>query len=635
MKFLTRISLMVVSVLTVTASLTLAAEPRLEIISVKPSKIVYDDGEAGKATVRLTNPLDQPQQVTLRSTLFWDTASSRSLDPVTVTVPAKGEATAEVSWGKPVAKWGHEIRVEALVNGQVVDTGRQFFGVDSDWIDLVIVANLWDWAQGDEWPFITYTNLSHWFAWAPGDFTENAPSYDEWYSGQGGYHESKKDIQASIQACHAAGLHCTFYDNSFSNGVAGVEWARKHPEWVSRQRNGAPQVNGPALDMAKSPSDPSTAAKGYVLLDSYDPAMVKWGAQNAIESVKMFGWDGLFWDCGGPCLFPGYSYDGQPAPHGQDPNEISARNYKLFTATVRQQYPHFAIWINGDVSFYKLPFWSSFGNGGGVATMDSAFRTPNTAMLAEFRGHDEPGTEFNNWRRCYDRYAEQRDTITQALGSPVTAGYTWGQDGSGDKGPKVTASRGYWVTGNHLSALYLATQMHTCANPNFSLYAGTQFMCRYSGLLWGHDVKVIKDPQSLFAVQPSRPVWWEKGVYRRERAGGEDLIVHLVNVPETETVDIYRVPDPPAATATVTLTLPAGNHLQAVYAMQMRGWQADTGGAPVKYDQKDGKYVHTTGSVCRYGPSQVKLEAQEAGGKVTVQVPAFLFHTMLVFQLEG
>jgi hypothetical protein len=615
----------------------LAAEPapRLEILTVRPSKIVYDDGEAGSALVRLNNPLAAPQTFTLKSTLLWDVDKSRALPDQTVVVPAGGKLDTQVAWGKPESKWGHEIRVEAWVDGKLVDTGRQFFGVNSDWMDQVIIANLWDWAQGDEWPFVTYTNLEHWFAWAPGDYTENAPAYDDWYSGQGGYKMNKQTIQERVKTCHGSGLHCTFYDNSFSNGVAGVEWARKHPEWVSRNRQGMPQVSGSALNLAKSPSDPATAAQGYVLLNSYDPAMVKWGAQNAIDSVKMFGWDGLFWDCGGINLFPGFSYDGQPAPHGKDPDQISARNYKLFTDTVREKYPHFAIWINGDVSFYHLPFWSSFGNGGGVPTMESAFRMPNSAMLCEFRGHEEPGTEFNNWRRCYDRYAEQRDTITQALGSPVTAGYTWGRDGSGDKGPKVIAAREYWVAGNHLSALYLATQMHTTANPNFSLYAGTQFMARYSALLWGRDVRVIKDPQALFAVETSRPVWWEKSVYRRVQPGGEDLIMHLVNVPETETVDIFRVPDPPAATATVTLTLPAGKRLVSVDAMQMRSYRADNDGPAVKYEVKDGKYIHTEGAFARFGPTQVRLEAKQEGTKATVQVPPFLFHTMLVFKLEG
>ncbi len=636
MRHFTAIALLALFALGMFASLGGAAEPRLEIISVKPSKIVYDDGEPGEATVRLANPLEQAQEVTLRSTLWWDLDDSRPLEPVTVTVPAQGEARATVSWGKPTAKWGHEIRVEALVGGQVVDTGRQFFGVNSDWIDLVIVANLWDHSQGDEWPFITYTNLEHWFAWAPGDYVENAPDYEEWGAGQGPWRVKKRNIQERIAECHAAGLHCTFYNNSFSNGVAGVEWARKHPEWVSRDRNGTPAVSGSALTMAKKPWDPGTEAHGFVRLDSYDPEMVKWGAQNTLDSIKMFGWDGLFWDCGGPCLFPGYSYDGQPAPHGQDPDQISARNYKLFTETVRKEYPHFAIWVNGDVSFYHLPFWSSFGNGGGVATMNEVFSTPNTSMLCEFRFHEAPGTEFNNWRRCYDRYAEQRDTITQTLGSPVTAGYTWGHDGSGDKGPKLEASRNYWVAGNHLSALYLATQMHTTANPNFGLYAGTQFMTRYSGLLWGRDVKVIADPETLFAVDTSRPVWWEKGVYRRPRPGGEDLIVHLVNVPETETVDIYRVPDPPAAMATVTLRLPAGKRVKSVHAMQMRDYIADTGGAPVKYENREGKWVHTTGSVCRFGPRQVELEAvTEAAGTVKVRVPEFVFHSMVVFRLEG
>lgn len=618
-----------------------AAEPRLEIISVKPNKIVYADGESGTARVRLVNPLPGAQTVLLRATLLWDLEESKPLAERTVQVPAQGEATATVEWPRTESRWGHELRVEAVVDGRTVDVGRQFFGVHSDWMDLVIVANEHAWNVGDEWPFITYTNLQHWFAWAPGDYVDNAPAYDEWWSGQTGYHMKKKDIQAAIQKCHAAGVHCTFYNNSFSNGAAGVEWARRHPEWVCRKRDGTPMVSGSALTLAKPPTARETGANGYVQIDFYDPRCIEWGARNVLDSIRMFGWDGLFWDCGGVCLFPGYSYDGQPAPHGQDPDQLSARNFRLFRQIVRREHPHFAFWINGDINFYKQPFWSSFGNGGGIPTYEEQMSAPQSCMLAEFRFHEMPGTPFNDWRRCYEAYAQQRDAVTQRFGTPVTAGYTWGLDSSGDKGPKVAASRAYWVAGNHLSALYLATQMHTTANPNPSLYAGTQFMTRYSGLLWRRDIKTVADPAALLTVDASRPVWWEKAVYRRPGPAGpnksEDLLLHLVNVPETQTVDIYRVPDPPAATARVTLKLASDRTVRSVWALQMRGYVDDAtrGGAPVKFEQRHNEWVHTTGSVCRFGPSQVRLDFTRTAAGVAVEVPPFLFHTLVVFRLEG
>ncbi|KKT21943.1 MAG: hypothetical protein UW07_C0051G0007, partial [Candidatus Nomurabacteria bacterium GW2011_GWF2_43_8] len=43
-----------------------ASEPRLEIISLKPNKIVYNDGEAGTAAVVLANPFDKELDVTLK-----------------------------------------------------------------------------------------------------------------------------------------------------------------------------------------------------------------------------------------------------------------------------------------------------------------------------------------------------------------------------------------------------------------------------------------------------------------------------------------------------------------------------------------------------------------------------------------
>ena len=143
--------------------------------------------------------------------------------------------------------------LQAGVPRHTVDVGRQFFGVNSDWMEMILISfprrhdNLLKSIE----PFSTYTTLEHWFAWAPGDFTENAPKYNEWYSGQAGYHMFKDKIREAIRKNHEKGIHCTFYNNAFSGGKAGLEWARKHPEWVCRRRDGSPMLSGSAIAMTK------------------------------------------------------------------------------------------------------------------------------------------------------------------------------------------------------------------------------------------------------------------------------------------------------------------------------------------------------------------------------------------------
>ena len=131
---------LIVATLSVAAPASVA--PRLEIISVRPNKIVYEDGEAGRAKVRLYNPLEQSFTVLLKPELRWDLGESRSLEPVKVTVEPGGHAVAEVVWDAPGERWGHEIRVSAVVDEATVDVGRQFFGVSSEWMKLILISTL-------------------------------------------------------------------------------------------------------------------------------------------------------------------------------------------------------------------------------------------------------------------------------------------------------------------------------------------------------------------------------------------------------------------------------------------------------------------------------------------------------------
>jgi len=621
-----------------------AAQPqrKVEVIVVRPNKIVYADGEAGTAMVRLYNTTDRPLKVTLKPTLKWDLDQSKALPDVLVSVPAKDNAEARLPLPASGQRWGHEIEVRAVVDGKGEDIGRQFFGVHSEWMDLILLSFARQ-AYKDNGllmsvePFSTYTTVQHWFAWAPGDYTDNAPQVDEWYSGQAGYHMFKDKIREQIKDCQDKGIHCTFYNNSFSGGKSGLEWARRHPEWICRKRDGSPMLGGDPLALSKPYSDKATGQMGQANMGFYDPKCIEWGAKNVLESIEMFGWDGMFWDCGGCALFPGFTYDGKPTPHGQDPGELSARNFKLFHDTVRAKHPNFGVWINGSIDHFKQPFWSRFGNGGGVATMQSEFSTPQTTLLVEHRHHANPGGRFHQWQYTYDQYVKERDAITQRHGAPIIAGYT---------------SFNGFPAQSHLAAIILASQMRPANCHQEGSWPMTQFMTRYSALLWRRDVKTIPKAKALFRVKTSRPVWWERTVYRRPTGGGEDIMVHFVNKPTTENCDPTVKENPPPASATVTFTIPQGKTLKTIYALQPRlyrpgvdpprGLGLDVGGMPatmtrVPDPDNPGKtiQVHKTGSLCRGGPTQVKLPFTRLGSTVTIEVPEFVYHTMLVFRLRG
>jgi hypothetical protein len=273
-----------------------------------------------------------------------------------------------------------------------------------------------------------------------------------------------------------------------------------------------------------------------------------------------------------------------------------------------------------------------------MRTAQQEFSTPQTALLVEHRHHEQPGGPFNNWERCHDVYVEERDAVTQPFGGPIIAGYT---------------SNWQWRAESHLAALLLATQIRPANCHQEGSWPMTQFMTRYSALLWRRDVKTVAEADKVLSVETQRPVWWKKFVYRRPVAGGEDLLVHLVSVPETETVVVTQKDNPPLNTGKVTLTLPADRKLRKVFALQPRlyrpgvdsplGVGLDVGGTPAKVvqeldptdpDKKKKIWVHRSGSLVRGGPSQVELTPVTTDGRTTVEVPEFMYHALVVFRLE-
>ncbi|MBM83722.1 MAG: hypothetical protein CMJ78_24460, partial [Planctomycetaceae bacterium] len=91
---------------------------------------------------------------------------------------------------------------------------------------------------------------------------------------------------------------------------------------------------------------------------------------------------------------------------------------------------------------------------------------------------------------------------------------------------------------------------------------------------------------------------------------GRDLIIHLVRIPPTRQVDYEWADEPRPLKGTAVTIDTAGAKLQSVHSCR-----------PYHFEE----------------PQQVvqsEIQATQADGKTTIEIPPFRYHTMLVIRLE-
>ncbi|MBA7548620.1 hypothetical protein ES705_41084 [subsurface metagenome] len=337
----------------------------------------------------------------------------------------------------------------------------------------------------------------------------------------------------------------------------------------------------------------------------------------------MFGWDGVMFD-GHFFVHGGYSWNGLPAGRGKDTDwiskdldELSVRNVRLCRDIIRKELPNFAFWYNGT---YQLlpPKGLELVIAPGPKTTDAALEDPNSSMLVESQG---PNLLRHTWRYEYDRYADQpgHSQAVRKYSAVVNSGWLWNMN--------VPVA---WVATNHIGSLFLAFNLHPCWNGSYAFRPSTQFMTRYSSLLWDVGIKRV-EAKNIFRVTSSRELWWGKCAYVKDTykklvspaldsaeltraSSGETLfLLHLLNTPTTEKPGLKVSKDPPAASdVEVFFRVPAGKSVEKAWALRPYEW----------------------GEVNRM-PVQVELEMKKISGGVNVKVPAFHYYTLVVFELEN
>jgi hypothetical protein len=204
--------------------------------------------------------------------------------------------------------------------------------------------------------------------------------------------------------------------------------------------------------------------------------------------------------------------------------------------------------------------------------------------------------------------ADNRDHMMQKYGANMVVAYLfpWQEDVN-----NPGANRWGWPTLNYFGAQFIATQHHFGGGFVPSMRPWLQFMTRYSRYLWAPDVKIVPEADKIVRVSSPEEISWKRMVYKLKTAYGYDLIVHLVRMPPTKKWDIEWL-DEPKLLAKVAVTLDIGpSALWDAWALRPYDFEEDQ------------------------QPVQTVLDASVEAGRVSAKVPAFRYHTMVVFRVKA
>ncbi len=639
--------------------------PAVRIRRVWPDRVRYLADQNGDITVTIEGLSSQVVTGTVQVRLTHDLEAAVPLAAQPFTVASGQTATVTFPFKNPGQPFGYVAQAVVSVGGKELDRKEEFFTVhDNPWAVATGAPDQENARYETPWwavyygigatdPEIEagalqarrqYTTCTEFFSWSPGECFDMAPDKPFWIRGNGGdLLRSKREIQRAVAALRRHGTACITYMAYQAMGERAIELLRERPEWFTYSRltgdvtefynlneltkrqafwkgfdwaayatEGNPDAPGWVAspeawkrygEFWRKPAEECRKLSiiGYFVPNYALPDVVDYCADQVIASVKMFGWDGLRWDCGhlnpGPIwgtFTPVVDFSGKP--QARTPAELETTtvlNLKRLKARIRAQFPRFAI-------------GSNFGS------WDETHRYPlQTAELArdggwlldEFcYGYNAPQSPYHFWDAYYGIMADQGEHVMRRGGHY----HPFAFNRNGGKYP---------VDGLYESIFRIAGKGH----PN-SVYFNSrtpfgnfaQFCVRFGQFVFDPAIRRMDKPEGLVAVTAPAPLWWDKTVGRLKQGNQEFLVVHLINPPvqkEAETDPMSRMPATVDG-AQVSAVVPAGKHAVSAWALTAESW--------------------TTGEAPR--TQAVPLKVNVAGGRATVTVPQVLCWKIVVYR---
>ena len=525
-----------------------AAPPSWQL-TAGTGKILYDVGEPVTGTVAVKNNTAVPASVQVRAWLEWALDGKTKPQQTGLTIVPGSTAVASFTWKKLTEQFGYAIKAEVLLDGKVVATGEDYFQIsDNYWkVSLISALGVVQPYEGYQPKWITeklagwrkdYYNGYEKFFWAPDDvMVMTTPPEAKWYSAVGHYPEQTAGLKTFIDAGHRLGMKAITYERYSGGGSAGLEIARRHPEWV-QHTDGELGIDRQARQLDEWTQEKPTGYRGWVEIrwNLSDNAMMDAAAKELLNSTLQYNWDGARWDGTYAEPLEWYHTDGTlGAKLTPDQAEAkNARNFRRYKDFVNTRFPRFIYGVNSggldSLMAFKPRETTEWCRGGGL-------------IMNEFiRNANQPQEWLHHWTD-YAPYLVQEVERTKRLG--------------GYYGP---------ILGNDTHAV--PDDMYKCV---FSYAAGAHpyyhhlwgaFMTRYSSYCWDPALTRIASPETLVLAPDT--VWWRNWVFARDMGHGKrQLIVHLVNPPAHAGVGESNKPEdlpPPVKNVTLRIfpTQPGG-----------------------------------------------------------------------------
>lgn len=524
-----------------------AASTGLAVEKVWPEKVHVYPGEANPIEVSVRNYGAAPVKAVVR--LEVHTGLDQTSPPLeaTVEVPAGALVKHRFPWTATEVSYGHEVRATVTGANQPIHVASEYFSVGAPiWKTSLQGSGFITWF-GREFQFpehvetnrLRYINVEEAFSWQPSSWTDLNPTGEDWWTGQGNAHNSRRGLQQWMDLSHREGIKLITYSWPSASGPSGIEWGRRHPELVTHVGVGLASEFHDVEDLKLYDLlHTNIAYKGlhYGVWHGFGINLgwlktIDLGATEIVNSAKTFGWDGVRFDSP-----PGWSAMGAEEMHAEmkqmglaervtplipeyagvttgnwDGEAISIRNIRWLRHRFHTEInPRFAIsynyGINVEAGDRRPPaFYRECCKEGGQI-MHEAIRLSSS------------------WE-AYRKTALQQAEMARQAGAYHTVF-------SPDRAPG-------W--GHNFAAIFtFAAGSHPYLDYGWGpskAGAYSQFMTRYGEYCWDLALAPLTAEKAGLSVQSEAALLWQDYVRQRPLADGSvQTVLHLISPPPTDSV---------------------------------------------------------------------------------------------------
>jgi len=648
--------------------------PPVSIVKVWPDHIRYREDQDGKVTVTCRNNTQRSLNVTLHVDLAHDLGPTRRISNQRVTLDAGVTSDYEVPLVHGGGRFGYEVTATALMDGNVIDTGREFFCVADNpylvtthhyrfsdgmvdrrnWRKEAVSLNSILGAQiGGQWAQLkhdTIWSVRNWvdlnatesdladtalearqayvtmwerYSWSPGGCIDMTPQVPVWLDGDNGRYIYSHDHNVRlVRSLKHQGIGVITYILPFGQGLEAIDMARRNPQWFC--------IDNDLLDFTS-----------YNVADLIKVREFR----HRLEKAPPEQW-------------PIFQQQSQALP-GVGYIQVNFTNDEVFEHVIdevrrsTQTYDWDGVrWDVGHMNTgHAWGRWRPFVDFYGKPVCDSPEQMVEQTVsnLSRFKAalrETWPNFAFGT------NYGGENPLLYPAMTQELMRDGGWLLDEETrrwswpdskyrfwDKYYQYVSDRGELMTslGGHynpygptpLKALPFPVmrmytmifglaghghpEMYTRSNV-FPVGDAAQLAVRYGALLFDPELRRVEDPAAVIDVTPES-IWWDRSVLKRTLSDGRQRwVIHLINPPVGEQMEDNvdnALPDP-VRDVSLTLRLPRGATNTRAWAICCESWQ--------------------TGDVPR--TQAHALDARRDGDTLTVTLPELLFWKTIVIELD-